>query len=421
MGLTTNRLTHLEHMLATMAPGDTITLHSGAANPTQLAAQLAQAAPYLKGVRVYSLMPLGPVPYGDPPACDALDIATALPGTLRKALGAGHVTALREPLSYMPTLFPPGARPAGAVLLRVSPPDTQGRVNLGVSVDYMREAVRNARWVIAEIDPRVPRVQGNAWIDAARIDAWVDAQDGPHEAVSGRFDAIDDAIAGHVASLVDDGATVELGAGSLPDRVLARLAHLRHVGLHTGIIGDGAHALIEQGVIDNSRKAFLPGVSVATMAVGSRALYDFLDDNPAVELHPCALTHGRSTLVQLPNLHAINSALYVDLAGQTNAEWAGDKRISMPGGLPDFARAAAAQPKAKSIIALRACDKNGKSSIVPALANDKPATLLPNEVDYCVTEYGIAQINGTSASARRQALIAIAHPEHRDALRQANP
>src|SRR5690606_41115169 len=131
---------------------------------------------------------------------------------------------------------------AGAVLLRVSPPASQGRVNLGVSVDYMREAVRNARWVIAEIDPSVPRVHGNAWIDAPRIAAWIDAHDGPHEAVSGRFDAIDDAIAGHVASLVDDGATVELGAGSLPDRVLARLAHLRHLGLHTGIIGDGARA-----------------------------------------------------------------------------------------------------------------------------------------------------------------------------------
>jgi len=412
-------LTHLGDLLGTLPAGEGITLHSGAAHPTVLAGQLAEAAGALGGRRVHALMPCGPVPYADAPARDHLDIATFLPGAgLRAAMDAGRVQAWRKPLSTAPGLFARGACPAGAVLLRIAPPDEAGRASLGVAVDYMPAAIRAARLVVAEIDPAMPRVAGPGWLDAGRIDACVEAAGGPHEMPPAQADAVDDAIAGHVVSLLGDGAVLQLGVGSLADRILSRLGHLRHLGLHTGIIGGGAQALIEQGVIDNSTKEVLPGVSVATMALGSAAFYAFLDRNPAIELHPCSLTHGGPTLRRLSRLHAINSALQVDLHGRVNAEWAGARRVSLPGGLADFARAAASLPNGRSIVALRACGRGGASAIVPELAT-QPCSLAQQEVDCYVTEYGVASVRGASPEERRKALVAIAHPEHRDALASA--
>jgi acyl-CoA hydrolase len=168
-------------------------------------------------------------------------------------------------------------------------------------------------------------------------------------------------------------------------------------------------------VIDNSTKAALPGVSVATMLLGSTGLYEWVHRNPAIEMHPCSFTHDARVLRGLGAFTAINSALQVDLEGRANAEMVGNRRISLPGGLPDFARAAASSPRGRSIIAVRACDKAGRSSIVPRL-RDAEASLQPNEVDFIVTEYGVASIRGASAEQRRKSLLAIAHPAHREAL-----
>lgn len=414
------KLEHLSDLLAGLAPQECVVVHSAAAHPTVLARQLAESARLLDGRRVHSLLPYGPVPYAQDPAWAHLRLSTFLPGSgLRGALDAGRLEVRREPLSEAPRLFG-AAGPVGLALLRVAPPDDSGRVNLGVSVDYMPAAIRAARRVVAEIDPRMPRVAGDAWLSADAIDAFVEAADGPHEVLSGEPDAVDEAIAGHVASLLDDGAVLQLGAGSLPDRVLAKLQHLRHLGLHTGIIGDGAWPLIERGIIDNSTKEVLPGVCVATMAVGSRAFYAFMDRNPAIELHPCSVTHRGDVLRRLGRLYAINSALQVDLHGRVNAEWAGARQVSSPGGLPDFSRAAASLAGGRSIIALRARDRKGQSAIVPALPAGRPCSLQPAEVDCYVTEYGVAAVRGCSAEARRNALIAIADPEYRDALRRGD-
>jgi 4-hydroxybutyrate CoA-transferase len=408
----------LDGLLEGMGPQESIVVHSAAAQPTVLARWLADSAPLLKGRRVHALLPQGPVPYAQAPARDHLELTTLLPGPgLRPALDAGRLHALRMPLSEAPRLLE--ADSVGVVLLRVSPPDESGRVNLGVSVDYMHAALSSARRVIAEIDPSMPRTSGQAWLNADRIDMFLDAVDGPHEMIPGQPSALDEAIAGNVAGLLADGAVLQLGVGSLPERVLARLDHLKHLGLHTGIIGDGARRLIERGIIDNSTKGILPGVSVATMALGSRGFYAFMDRNDEIELHPCSLTHSGQVLRSLGRLHAINSALQVDLLGRVNAEWAGSRQVSLPGGLPDFARAAAASGDGRSIIALPACDRNGRSTIVPELPHGRASSLQPADVDFCVTEYGVAPIRGCSAAARRKALIAIAHPAHRDALTRA--
>jgi len=410
------KLTHLSELLKSGSSAQCIVVHSGAAHPTVLAGQLAELAPQLSGCRVHALTPCGPVPYAQAPARDHLDLTTFLPGAgLRGALDAKRLQVMRRPLSGAPQMFAQ-AGAVDAVLLRVSPPDSAGRVSLGVSVDYMPAALSAACCVVAEIDPLMPRVTGDAGLSVDRIDLFVDAVDGPHEIGTSQADPLDEAIAGHIASLLDDGAVLQLGVGSLPDRVLSRLANFKGLGLHTGIIGDGAQALIEAGVIDNSRKAVLPGVSVATMALGTRAFYAFMDGNPAVAMHPCSFTHERDVLGRLRRLCAINAALQIDLHGRVNAEWAGARQVSSPGGLPDFARAAAAQPDGISIIALRACDRKGNSSIVAALSPDRPCSLQPNEVDCYVTEYGVADMRGRSAHERRKALIAIAHPAHRETL-----
>lgn len=404
--------------IASLPPDEGVVVHSSAAHPSQLAAGMAEGASSLRGRRVYALMPYGALPYADAPARDQLELAAFLPGAgLRRAMDAGRVVPLRMPLSSIPAAIAARELKVGAVLLRVSPPDASGRVSLGVSVDYMPEAIAAARFVFAEIDPLMPRPYGAAWMDARRIDGYMAAIDTPHAVPSAAADEIDRTIADHVASLVEDGATLQLGVGSLPDRVLAQLEHHRHMGLHTGIIGDGERALIERGVIDNSRKRLFTGVSVATMAVGSAALYRFVDANPLFEMHPCATTHSADVLRRLDTLCAINSALQVDLEGQVNAEWAGSRQVSLPGGLTDFARAASSLPKGRSIIALRATHKSGASNIVARLAEPKMCSLTASEVDFVVTEHGVASLRGASASERCAALIAVAAPEHREALR----
>ncbi|NYT26037.1 hypothetical protein H0A73_20810 [Alcaligenaceae bacterium] len=419
MKMNLKKLAHLSDLLGGLRPGEPVTIHSAAANPTRLARQLAESAPMLGGRCVYALMPYGPVPYADAPARDSLKIATALPGPgLRAAMEAGRVVALRRPLSAMPALFPAGER-AGMVLLRVAPPDASGRCNLGVAVDYMPAALRAARFVVAEIDPGMPVVPGEGWVDVGRIDACIQSEDGPHQMTPPDADTVDIDIARHVVSLLKDGDVLQTGVGALPEQVLRQAAHLKSLGLHTGILTDGARALMEAGVIDNSRKGYLPGVSVATMALGTAGLYAFMDRNPSVFLASCAVTHAGEVLRQVQSLKAINGALQVDLQGRVNAEWAGARQVSLPGGLPDFARAAAAQEHGLSIIALRSCDRHGRSAIVPALAPQHPCSLDAHEVDCYVTEYGIAHVRGRSEAARRGALIAIAHPGHREMLERA--
>jgi len=413
------RLTGAADLLGLLAPlgaDAAIVLHSAAAEPTVLARWLAESAAALPGRRVHTLMPMGAAPYAAEPACLSLRLATFLPGVgLRTAMNSGHVHALRHALSEVPRLFERGMLRADAVLLRVSPPDADGQVSLGVAVDYMPAVLAQARCVIAEIDASMPRTCGVSRFAARRIDAFVEGVDGPHAVAAAAADDAELRIARHVASLVEDGAVLQLGVGALPDRVLAELGHMQHLGLHTGIIGEAARALIESGVIDNSRKLVRPGVSVATMALGSQAFYEFLHDNPAVELHPCSFTHGAETLRALPSLCAINSALQVDFAGCVNAEQVGARRISLPGGLPDFAHAAAAAPCGRSIIALRATTSSGvgssvRSNIVASLPVGQAPTLLPEAVDFVVTEHGIAALRGATGQQRRKALMAIAHP-----------
>src|SRR6185369_4393717 len=362
-------------------------------------------------------MPMGPAPYGEPRPSADLCVATFFPGKgLRAALNAGRVRPLRHPLSAMPRLFDSGEMKADVLLLHVSVPDETGHVKLGVSVDYMRAVLAQAPLVIAEINPRMPRTCGDTRLPVAQIDWFVDATQAPQQLPPATADGVDLQIARNVASLVRDGAVLQVGIGSLPDAVLAQLGHLKHLGLHTGIVTDAVRPLIEAGVIDNSTKRRFPGVALTTMAAGTQSFYDFLQCNRAIEFHPCSLTHDAAVLAAMDGLCAINSALQVDLAGNVNAESIGGRQVSLPGGLPDFAAGARRAAGGVSIVAIRSAFGQ-VSNIVARLDPGAPVTVGPQDVDFVVTEYGLAALQGIPPSQRAAALVAVAHPDHRDGLR----
>ena len=401
-------------LLATFGEGSTVVLHSACAEPRLLA---SHAAASMRGANLLTLMPMGQAPYGEPGA-SGLGVATFFPGKgLRAALNAGTVRALRHPLSAIPRLFDCGTIKADAVLLQVSPPDETGHVSLGISVDYMRAVLAQAPVVIAEINSRMPWTCGDTRLAVSEIDWFVEATEGPQEVPPTPADAVDAHIARNVAALVRDGAVLQVGIGSLPDCVMTQLGHLKHLGLHSGVLTDAVRPLIEAGVIDNSTKRGFPGVGVTTMAAGTQSFYGFLHRNRAVEFQPCSLTHDAAVLTGIDGLCAINSALQVDLAGNVNAECIDGRQISLPGGLPDFAAGARRALGGISIIAVRSCfGEHRTSNIVPRLGAGTPVTVGPEDVDFVVTEHGVAALHGGSSRQRAEALIRIAHPRHRETL-----
>jgi 4-hydroxybutyrate CoA-transferase len=276
---------------------------------------------------------------------------------------------------------------------------------------------------VAEIDPAMPRTRGDTLLSADQVDVALDADAPPWRMSPAAAEAADHRIADHVAGLVDSGCTIQTGIGAIPDLVLARLGALTDLGIHTGIITDAVRPLIERGVVTNARKRRFAGRTVSTMAGGSQSFYDFLDQNDAIEFHPCDVTHDVALLASIERLCAINSVLEIDLHGRANAERLDGRAVSAPGGLPDFAQGAAAAPGGRSIVALRATSRDGRTSrIRPALAADAPATIGPNCIDYVVTEFGVARLTGLGSGERARALAAVAHPDFRaDLVRGAAP
>ena len=395
-----------------------VVLHSGHAQPPLLAEMLAQHAPALHGVQVLATMPVVDAPYASAAALAHLKVESLMPGLgLRQAALADSVNLLRHTVFDWPALFAHGDLRADVLMLQVSPVDADGMVSLGVSVDFMHAALASARCVVAEINPHMPDTCGHSRFSAQHIDWFVPTNHAVQTAKVVAPDAVDQRIAEHVAGLLSDGAVVQIGMGSLPEGVLARLGHLLHLGLHTGIFTDGMQALMESGVVDNSTKRFKPGVSVSTMAGGSADLYRYMHRNHAVEMHPCDVTHGPQVLAQMDGFCAINSALQVDLAGCVNAEWVGSRRISLPGGLPNFAQGAMQAKKGLAIIVMRSVyGPDQRSSIVTQWAAPGPPTLLGDGYHCLVTEHGVAHLHGLSPRARAMAIARVAHPMWRDAL-----
>jgi acyl-CoA hydrolase len=407
--------------VAAVRSGDRVFVHGGAAVPRALVAALVARAGELRDVELVHLHTLGPAPYVAPELAGSFRHRALFVGAnVRAAVQAGRADFVPVFLSDIPALFRSGRLPLDVALLNVSPPDAHGFCSLGTSVDVAKAAAAAARTVVAQLNPAVPRTLGDASVHVGRFHATLAVDEAPPEEAPAAPTATDAAIGAHVAGLVEDGATLQLGIGAIPNAVLAALRGHRDLGVHTEMFSDGVVDLVEAGVITGARKALHAGKVVASFVVGTRRTYAFVHDNPAVALHPCDYTNDTAVIRRHPAMTAINSALQLDLTGQVCADSLGHRVYSGVGGQMDFMRGAALAERGKPVIALPATARGGTlSRIVPVLADGAGVTTTRAHVHYVATEYGVADLHGRSLRERARALIALAAPAFREDLERA--
>ena len=338
-------------------------------------------------------------------------------GTLRRLASAGKLDPVPCHISSIPDLLDRRVIRADVVMLQVSPPNEHGEHSFGLVNDYVRAAMKHARVVIAEVNARVPWTPCERPLRPEEIALAVHTDRAPLEMPTAKFGETERRIAAHLADLVPERATLQVGIGAVPEAVIAMLADRRQLGVHSGMIGDSVVDLMRTGVVSNEHKGIDPGVTVSGVLFGTSRLYGFADRNPALRLCNTSYTHGAATLARVQRLFSVNSALEIDLTGQVNAEAVGPDYIGAVGGQVDFVRAAALSPGGVSVIALTSTGRRGDSKIVARL--DGPVTTPRSDVDLVATEHGVARLRGKSLRERARALIAIAAPEHRDALARA--
>lgn len=393
--------------------------------PQHLLAALTARAPQLEKVEIVQVLTVGPAEYVAPELAGHLRVNTLfISDNVRAAVNDGRADFTPCFLSEIPDLFKSRQLPLDAVLAQVSPPDEHGFCSLGVEVGVTKPAAQSARHVIAEVNPRMPRTLGDAFIHISKLDAIVPVDYPlPEMAMAANNDPVSERIADHVAGLIPDGATLQTGIGAIPDAVLCRLTDRRDLGIHTELFSDGIIDLVLRGVITGERKTLHPGKIVAGFLLGTQRLYDFVHDNPIVELHPTDYVNDPFIIAQNERMVAINSAIEVDLTGQVCADSIGTRLYSGVGGQVDFIYGASRSKGGLPIIALPSTlvkkDGTRLSKIVPTLKLGAGVTTSRNHVHYIITEHGVAYLYGKTVAQRAEALINIAAPEFRDELRQA--
>ncbi len=412
-----SRTVTAQEAVAVIRSGDRVFIHSVAAAPQQLIAAMTARAEELRVVEVVQLHTEGSAPYAAAERSRSFRVNALFVGAnVREAVNEGRADYLPVFLSEVPQLFRAGVLPLDVALIQVSPPDKHGFCSLGVSVDVTRAAVQVARTVIAQVNPHMPRTHGDGIIHVDDIDFLVPVDDPIPEAPVHEVTEAEKAIGLHCAELVEDGSCLQLGIGAIPHATLEGLRDHRRLGIHTEMLSDGVVDLIERGVITGEAKRVHPGKVVAGFALGSRRLYDFLDDNPQVSMLDIAYINDTAVIRRNPQVIAINSAIEVDLTGQVCADSIGDRLFSGVGGQMDFIRGAALSEGGKPIIALPSTTSTGESRIVSYLKPGAGVVSTRAHIHYVVTEHGIADLWGKNLRQRAAALIAIAHPSHRDAL-----
>jgi acyl-CoA hydrolase len=409
-----------EEALASVASGMQVFVHGAAATPTPLLEALARRTD-LEGVRLYHLHTNGPAPFAEPECRGRLRSISLFTGApLRPAIARGDADFVPIFLSDIPSLFLRRQVPLDVALLQVSPPDAHGYCTLGTSVDTALAASQAARCIVAEINEQMPRTLGNTLVPFSRIQAFIRTSRPLHEREPGTPGPVEEQIGEHVAALVDDGATLQMGIGAIPDATLRRLTSKVDLGIHTEMFSDGLIDLVDAGAITNRLKNVHRGRIVTSFVLGSRRLYDFVNDNPLVEFHPCDRTNDTAIIRLNDKVTAINSAIEIDLSGQVVADSMGFRIFSGIGGQMDFIRAAALSEGGKPIIALPSTAKKGTvSRIVPSIAPGAGVVTTRGHVHWVVTEYGAVNLFGRSLRERAEALIGIAHPDMRGDLRRA--
>lgn len=405
--------------IAPVQSGHRVFVHGGAATPLVLLDALVAQAERLRNVELTHLHTHGSPRYADAEFAGHFSVANLFVGAnMRAKIDHERVDYVPVFLSETPQLFRRGVRRADVALLSVSPPDRHGYCTLGTSVDVARAVVETTPILIAQINHQMPRVHGDGAVHIDRLAHVVEVDQPLPEHPSHPPTDVEMRIGEFVSSIINDGATLQMGIGAIPDAVMLALKNHRNLGIHTEMFSDGAVELIQSGAVDNSQKRVHPGRSVATFLIGTRKLYDFVNDNPTTLLLDVAYTNNTSVIARNPKVTAINSAVEIDLTGQVCADSIGHTVISGVGGQMDFIRGASIVPDGKPIIALPSRAK-GNSRIVPALKPGAGVVTTRAHVHYVITEHGIAELFGKTLNERAHALINIAHPDDRDQLDRA--
>jgi 4-hydroxybutyrate CoA-transferase len=413
----TGKYTTAEEAVKMIKSGDRVYVHSVAAAPHVLIEAMTARAPELRHVEVTHLHTEGAAPYADEGMENSFRVRALFVGpNVRKAVNEGRADYVPVFLSEVPRLFRQGVLPLDVALLQVSPPDKHGFVSLGVSVDSSLAAAQSAKYVIAQVNRHMPRTHGDGIIHVDRINALVEHHVPLPEAHATPISPIEAKIGAFVAGLVEDGATLQMGIGAIPNAVLAALVDHRDLGVHTEMFSDGLIDLVEKGVVTGAFKKKHPGKITAGFAYGTQRLYDFMDDNPLIEMLDIEYVNDTSVIRQNPKVTAINSAIEVDITGQVCADSIGTYQYSGIGGQMDFIRGASLSEGGKPIIALPSRTSKGGARIVPMLHAGAGVVTTRGHTHYVVTEFGVANLRGKSLQERARALIDIAHPEDREAL-----
>jgi acyl-CoA hydrolase len=398
--------------------GDAVVVPIGVGEPPALLRALSQRRRDFLDVSVFQLLPLSKQEYFDRETTHHVRHTSAfLGGASRSGAHEGWIDYTPAHFSEIPGMITRGYLPCDVVLARASAMDEHGYFALGLSADYTMAAIEKARAVVLEVSPQVPFTFGDCHIHVSQVAAVVENDDPLIELPAPSIGDVEHAIAEHVAQMIPDGATLQIGIGAIPDAVVQQLSSKNDLGVHTEMFGDGILRLLEGGNITNQRKNLHHGKMLATFALGSAALYEYMHRNPSLEMHPVDVTNDPVLAGQNDNLHSINGTLQVDLIGQCGSESLGFKPYSGTGGQVDFVRASNRSRGGKAFIVVPSTAKGGTvSRIVPTLSPGTHVTTGKNDVNYVVTEYGAAQLRGRSARERARALIEIAHPDFRAEL-----
>ena len=410
-----------EEALSIIQPGNRIYIHGSAQTPTCLLRALASHAHRLKNVEIVSITVYGDVQL-DKPEYEGIFHFNSLfvSASLRNAVNEGRADYVPVFLSEIPELFKQGILPIDVALVQVSPPDNHGYCSLGVSVDIARSAVNTTKHIIAQVNPNVPRTHGDGLIHSSRFDSMVYCDEPLYEANYGeKVGPVELQIGKNVASLIEDRSTLQMGIGSIPDAVLRLLVNHKDLGVHTEMCSDGIIDLVEKDVITNRYKKIHPNKSVTAFALGTRRLYDYLDDNPSFNFLDIDYVNDPHVIRRNNKMISINSAVEIDITGQVCADSIGTFQYSGVGGQMDFMRGAALSEGGKPIIAIPSRTAKGVPRIVPVLKPGAGVVTTRAHMHWVVTEYGIAYLFGKNLRQRAKMLIDIAHPDDREALERS--
>ncbi len=401
--------------------GDFIIIPTGVGEPPALLTALSEQRRRFRDVKLGQILAVRKYGYFDPETVDHVRHVAFFYGAASRAGGqAGWVDFIPSYFSEMPSQIERGQIPADVVLSMASPMDQHGYFSLSLGADYTMAAVARARAVVLEVNPNVPYANGNCHVHISQVTALIESSDPVMEVGLPKIGPVQQAIGKYVADMIDDGSTLQIGYGGIPDAVVMQLSAKHDLGIHTEMIGDGILSLIESGAVTNRKKNYLPGKMVATFALGSRKLYQFMDRNPALEIHPADFTNDPYLAGKNDNLVAINATLQIDLLGQCGSESLGHRPYSGTGGQSDFVRGANRSRGGKAFIVLPSTAKDDSiTRIVPVLSPGTHVSTSKNDINYVVTEFGVAQLRGKSAKQRAQELISIAHPNFRAELAES--